>query len=233
MSTRLLLRPVIATMAVGLILVGVARLGANQLKPQVGQDSFVLLDLPTAEDIRQMRLQMEERNWAMKGGTFHKPLHEFFNIPGIEQPTLQKIEDIDLLDSTPVIGIVVEEDAYAFVVEKMHDPRAHIVNLILNEKAISVTYCNLQDCVRVVTNDSEMPIPLRLGGLDVDAQLVLLLDGRRYGQTSSGLPLSDHVFSRMNLGEWKQLHPSGMICVPPSRVSIEHRYPTLVRRRSG
>ncbi len=152
MSTRLLLRPVIATMAVGLILVGVARLGANQLKPQVGQDSFVPLDLPTAEDIRQMRLQMEERNWGdQKEGHFTNHCMSFSTYPVSSNPRSRK-------SKTSICSIQHRSSASLssrmptrFVVEKMHDPRAHIVNLILNEKAISVTYCNLQDCVRVVT----------------------------------------------------------------------------------
>ncbi|WP_197455889.1 DUF3179 domain-containing (seleno)protein [Stieleria neptunia] len=142
---------------------------------------------------------------------------------GVEQPPLQRSDAVDLIDSTPVVGIEVEDRAIAFVLEKMRDPKAHVVNLHFGQQtSVSVSYCSLVDCVRVLKDDSESPIPLHVGGLDIDNQMVFLLNGKRYGQMSAALPLEDYPYARTTWGAWKQQHPKTRICIPPSRASIEH-----------
>ena len=144
--------------------------------------------------------------------------------PGIDSRSLKTLPEDYLVDSTPVIGIEVDGEPMAFVMEKMMDPKAHIVNLnFKHKKSISVTYCYLVDCVRVLAEDAEDPIPLHVGGLDVDKQMVFLLNGERYSQMSPDLPLADYPFKRTTLGNWKRLHPDTRICMPPSRASIDHR----------
>lgn len=166
----------------------------------------------------------KEREAAILGGRFHKALRTYVDHPGVDQPDLNQIDDLDLVDATPVIGIEIEGDSIAFVMEKMVDPRAHIVNLnFAEERSVSVSYCYLADCVRVLSKESNKPIPLHVGGMDVDNQMVFLLEGERYGQSSPVLPLADYPFSRTTLGDWKASHPQSKICVPPSRASIEHR----------
>lgn len=51
------------------------------------------------------------------------------------------------------MGIVINGEACAFVIQAMCPIDQHIVNLILNSTSISVTYCDLVDCVRVVKSD--------------------------------------------------------------------------------
>ncbi len=170
----------------------------------------------TPEEIAQQRA--EERQWQQiqAGGGFYKPLEMVADFPGVEQPTLLDVESVELPLSTPIVGVEVDGEFCAFVLESMLDPRHHIVNLMLKRTPLSVTYCNLVDCVRVLTRDSETPIPLRVGGLDVDRQMVLLLDETRYGQSSGELPLQDHEFVRMTLSEWANLHPATKVYVGPN-----------------
>ena len=133
-----------------------------------------------------------------------------------------------------MIGIEVDGRFIALVMEKMMDPLAHIVNMNFGgEKSVSVSYCYLADCVRVVSKESKTPIPLHVGGMDVDNQMVYLLDGERYGQMSPVLPLADYPFERTTLGDWRKLHPHSQICVPPSRASIEHRIPGKKSHTNG
>ena len=125
------------------------------------------------------------------------------------------VDDADYSDSTAIVGVDVDGMQCAFVLDEMQDPARHVVNLVINQKPISVAYCDLVDCVRVVTDDSQDPIPLNVGGLDIDNQLVLSLRGTRYGQQSPDLPLNDYPFTRTTLGDWKSQFPKTMICVPP------------------
>ncbi len=209
-------RKVIALLLVALAsIVGVANLWAARLSPTAGEAVYKPHAPRTEEEKARDRLEFAEQERAMKGGAFHKPLHIYAYFPGIDQPLLNDLSDVDLPDLTPVVGVEVNGQSCAFVLNDMKDPATHIVNLIMQGKSISVAYCDLVDCVRVVSDDSQRPIPLHVGGLDVDQQLVLLLNGERYGQESPDLPLQDYPFVRMSLLEWKQLHPDTRVYIAP------------------
>jgi Protein of unknown function (DUF3179) len=173
------------------------------LANQTNARSFALAP-ETPEEIALRRADQ----LAMRGGEFYKPLQLTVDFPGVEQPQLQEWESVKLSNTTSVVGVEVDGEFCAFVLDSMSDPEHHIVNMMLNKQAISVTYCNLSDCARVLTNDDSKPIPLHVGGLDVDRKMVFLLGSERYGQSSEGLPLRDHEFVRCTLGEWAKLHPS-------------------------
>ena len=106
-----------------------------------------------------------------------------------------------------MVGVEIAGEAFAFVLDDMANPRKHIANLHVHGKAISVTYCNLVDCVRVLTQDDDQPLALSVGGLDVNNQMVLLWEGKRYGQSSLAIPLGDYPFERMQWGEWLSQYP--------------------------
>lgn len=206
-----------------------AALGVGQyLKAFVGPPSQTHAALHDSQPLvlkKSGRLtEAERRREAQHGGKFHKALKTYVDHPGIDHPPLQGVDDVPLVDETPIIGIQYEDQSIALVMEKMIDPRAHIVNLNFNRsQSISVSYCYLVECVRVLHDDSIDPIPLHVGGLDIENQLVFLYQGERYSQTSPDLPLEDYPFERTTLGEWKKAHPATKICIPPSRVSIAHR----------
>lgn len=166
----------------------------------------------------------EEQEEFANAGEYHKRLLTCVDYPGISLTSFENLHHVHLEDSTPIIGIQFDGEEVALVVEKMTDPKAHIVNLNFHgKKSISVTYCYLLDCARVVSEDSKVPIPLHVGGIDIDQQMVLLFNGKRYSQTSPDLPLTDYPFQRMSLGTWKRLYPNTHVFVPPSRISIDHR----------
>jgi hypothetical protein len=147
-----------------------------------------------------------------KANANHKPLRLIYDVAGIDRPELLDVGEIEMDDSTPVIGVQVGDESCAFVLSTMDQPNRHIVNTIMNQTAVSLTYCPLVDCVRVVRGadgdqSADQTIPLRLGGLNEEDQMVLMLRGVRYDQESEYLPLADHPYERVTLGHWKQRHP--------------------------
>ena len=79
---------------------------------------------------------------------------------------------------------------------------------------ISVTYCDLADCVRVLTSESRgYPLALDVGGLDANNKLVLLYGEEMYPQASQRLPLPDYPFYRTTWGQWKSQHPDSQVVV--------------------
>jgi hypothetical protein len=82
---------------------------------------------------------------------------------------------------------------------------------MLNDTPFSIAYCDLKSHVRVLSRAGDTPIPLRVGGMDVDNQMVLLLDGQRYDQGSPEIPLQDVPFEKTTWGKWKARHPETLV----------------------
>ena len=142
-----------------------------------------------------------------QGGEHFAPLRFAYDLPGVDHPTMLESSEAQIADEAKVVGIEINGEAYAFSLNTMDAEMHHIVNFLQDEKPFTVTYCPMANCVRVLTREEAELIPLRLGGLNDQDMMVVLLDGVRYDQNSSGLPLKDYAHTRTTFGEWKKLHP--------------------------
>ncbi len=136
----------------------------------------------------------------------HNQIGIFYDAPGVVAAELLDAAEAKLQDEEEVIGIRVRGRACAFSVRRLYND--HIVNLTIDDKPVSLTYCGLSGCARVFTGDGTEPIPLMVGGLDVDRCLVLKLRDSYYGQSSKKLSLQDQPFEQVTWAAWKSLHPS-------------------------
>ena len=135
------------------------------------------------------------------------------DLRGVEEVEFTDVEHSKLKDSEFVIGVVVNSQAYAISQKAMADPHKHVVNLILDDIPISMSHCDISGCSRVFTQDeSDGRIDLRVGGRDIQSELVLLLSGKRYSQRSESIPLQDFEFETATFAEWKASHPDTKIC---------------------
>jgi hypothetical protein len=161
----------------------------------------------------------EEAYWDLQdrlfeAGRYHLALFIRKDVPGVDQPKLVSADIATIADSVDVIGVEINGRACALVLKSMSNIDEHVVNLVIGETAVTVTYCDLVDCVRVIKrSDSGKagPIALRVAGVDVNKQLVLSYRGELYGQQSPGLPFEDHTFTRTTWGQWKERHPGTLL----------------------
>lgn len=146
-------------------------------------------------------------------GDHHKPLRMQIDIPGVVNPPLQTRASSKLRASDPIVGVVVNGAAVAFSRATLSEPTKHIVNLQLAGKPFAVTYCDMADCTRVLTapSDSGRVVDVHAGGVDTDDQLVLLLDGVRYGQESPDIPLKDYKFEITTWQSWTERYPDTQV----------------------
>lgn len=137
------------------------------------------------------------------------PIDMFLDIPGVLTPDMKTATEIQIDPNEEVIGVSFQGQSFAFIKRGMNDPTKHIVNFSVKGKPLSVTYCSLVDCARVLTAETDKKtLDLRVGGLDKHAQLVLLYNQKRYRQTSRSLPLEDHQFEVMSFKRWTKKHPT-------------------------
>ncbi len=81
---------------------------------------------------------------------------------------------------------------------------------------VSVTYCDLRDCVRVFTGEGRAALALRQGGL-FQGKMVLRAGGRAYLQESlsalepsgaAAFPYKSYAYVRTTWGTWRKAHPT-------------------------
>ncbi|WP_197454681.1 DUF3179 domain-containing (seleno)protein [Stieleria varia] len=161
---------------------------------------------PTPMEIAQEKAEAERLATIAAGGSTHSPMQCVIEFSGINDPTLLDANEVDLPDATKVIGVLRGGMACALVIDDMCSPRTHVVNMLMGNKPVSVAYCNLSNCIRVMTDDKPQWIPLTVTGLDIHNQLVVGLRGTHYTQSSKQLPLTDVPYERTTWGRWKQEH---------------------------
>ncbi|MCC9601351.1 DUF3179 domain-containing protein [Stieleria sp. JC731] len=168
----------------------------------------------TEEQIAAERAREAAIGKQMAGNDNHPQIQALISFKGRSEPVLQDQASVSLSDSTEVIGVKVDGVECAFVLEPMARPENHILNMMLADKAVTVTYCDLANCVRVVTDQREESIPLNIGGLDIYNRMIVELDGELYAQSSKNLPLMDLPFERTTWGDWRRSNEETKIWIP-------------------
>lgn len=144
-------------------------------------------------------------------GQFHSELTAVVDIPPIRTPNFTTDGDF-IAPADKIIGVIVEQQAFAFPVAQMIRPTQHVVSFAYQGVDLAVTHCNISGCSRVVTTNKKAPglkpDMLHVGGLQADGKMVLLLDETRYSQLSPDLPLEDYQFQVTSKLDWQMDHPN-------------------------
>lgn len=110
--------------------------------------------------------------------------------PPIVTPPVRRADDVDLPDDAPVVGVVVHGKARAYALASLSPMLRHVVNDLIDEVPVSVTYCDLARCARACTSDRHgKPLARSQTGRRNDG-LLLTYEGHVYAQ-ATGQPLGD------------------------------------------
>ena len=127
--------------------------------------------------------------------------------PGISRPTLYTAKDVNLPEDAMIIGCMIDGQARAYLQEAMTPVTANVVNDMVGQLPVTVTFCNQTDCVRVFAAEtSEEPIDMKTAGFS-NSEMVLMLDGISHSHSSTAIPLKDVDFVRTLWIAWKVEHP--------------------------
>jgi hypothetical protein len=131
----------------------------------------------------------------------------YLHFAGVRTPAVHAANSVALSDRTSVIGVTVESGVRAYLVQALRLPATHVINDLIGNVAVTVTYCDRTDCARVMTElDRREPLDVAVAGF-VRGKLLLDIEGRTYSQDDGDVPLPDLEFSRTTWGEWKAQHP--------------------------
>ena len=159
---------------------------------------------------------------------------------GLTRPPTSTAEESGMRDEDEVIGVEIGGRARAYRLSAMSSRTSHVVNDLLGGVPVTVTYCDMSDCVRAYTDPrGTAPLGLTVGGLYVDngPGMVLKLDGVNYLQKSgrsirpgSGSSLGSATIpfdliepTRTTWKEWVRRHPETDVYTGQGPVDPEFR----------
>lgn len=136
-------------------------------------------------------------------------------------------------DTTPVIGVTVGTRHRAYLLSDYWAPPRHVQNDSIGTTPVTVTFCNLSNCVLAVAGDDNgPPLPVTNGGRHPTkaGRMVLSYGGRKFeqetlapldGDTARPFPYKTVPAERTTWGEWSAKHPdtdlsgNGQLYTPP------------------
>jgi Protein of unknown function (DUF3179) len=161
---------------------------------------------------------MLHRRAAPKGGAFFGPppaLSTPFFMPGIPTPPTAEAADAPLDDTAEVIGVSAGGKHRAYVVRAFEPMACHVVNDLLGDVPVTVTYCNRCDCAHVFTCDQPgVALDVVLGAW-VDGRMVLRWkdvffmqqSGQPMGIEEADAVLPTYPHERTTWKAWRTAHP--------------------------
>lgn len=151
-------------------------------------------------------------------------------VEGINEPAFKPAAEADIADDQEIIGVSVGSSQRAYPTKYMSGMLNHVVNdCVATEDGlhcpISITFCDMTNCARVVTSELvESSTHLDVGTLGlVDGGLALRWNGHQFKQTDQIDGLVDVPFERMTWGEWKSKYPETEVLVGRRKRGSENR----------
>ncbi len=143
-------------------------------------------------------------------------------VQGVVHPSLCLPEQVSLPPDALVIGVEVNGEPRAYVVEafevfEVDDPNdlsVHVVNDVLGNEPVSITHCNLTHSTRVLTHlvepgDHAEPLDVRVGGWENG--MLLVVDNALYSHHATDVPLVDVPYLTTTWGHWLADHPDSLV----------------------
>jgi hypothetical protein len=136
-----------------------------------------------------------------------------FGLPGVVLPTAVPAASATTGDDAQIVGVGVDGRWRAYCISEMQTPMTHVINDVLGKVPVTVTFCDANNCARVLTNrdESNRPLDVGVGGFWHDGML-LQVEDQNFSQASHEIPLQDLKFEMTTWKEWKQAHPQTDIC---------------------
>jgi hypothetical protein len=136
-------------------------------------------------------------------------------LPTILAPPVRMARDVRLADSDEVVGVCVGGRARAYLLGALAFPW-HVVNDVVSGHAVSVTYCDRANCLRVFTEESaKAPLRLDIAG-QMKGGMILRIGEVEYAQKTgqnlsspkgAPLPYRELAFERTTWRAWREAHP--------------------------
>jgi hypothetical protein len=172
---------------------------------------------------------------AQQHGTAYSPdmrtTRMAYECPLVQSPPTVAAGAAALGDDEPVVGVVREGKARAYALRALTDVNFHIINDVVGDVPVTVTYCDLSGCVRGFGGRrGDGPLSVRQAGT-LAGRMVVQVGGVGYcqetgaiveqapGVAAASFPYGTVPLERTVWGAWKAAHPDTDVYVgdrPPA-----------------
>jgi hypothetical protein len=157
----------------------------------------------------------------------------------VNRPVTVPAAEARLADDEVVGGVVVGGKARAYRLGAFKFVAYHVVNDVIDNTAVTVTYCDRYGCLRAFAADGDEPLPVGVGGFH-DGLLLRIGDSdyrQKTGRTADGkeLPYRTMPVERTEWGAWKKAHPDTDVYIGSSAApgTSDERPPPSSRPKKG
>jgi hypothetical protein len=164
------------------------------------------------------------------------------DLPGVHYPPAVAAGSVKLPDPTPVIGVTAGGRHRAYLLEALARNQRHVVNDLLGNVPVTVTYCDALDCTRVFTEPgATQALDIGIGGWighsrhgSLKGSMLLRVGSARYRQDNgrpleagaAPFPCTELTFVRQTWQAWRRAHPDTDVYVgDPAAKSRETAIP--------
>lgn len=132
---------------------------------------------------------------------------------GLRKPKIYAINDVTIPDDAPAFGVIVGNECRAYLRDAMSAMSSHIVNDLLTQTPVSITYCDRTECLRACISDpTGQPTGLWIGGF-LNNVMAVCLDSVVYEQSYHKIPSQSFDVIKTVWGDWKSQHPERSVVV--------------------
>jgi hypothetical protein len=153
-------------------------------------------------------------------------------LPGMIAPVTLIAKEARVNETEQVIGITIGDEHRAYIVNAFAPLGQKVVNDLINEIPITVTYCDLHERARVFTSTERGEyLTVGLGGWR-NKEMFFYFDNIRFSHSSKNAPLADYPYIITTWGEWLEEHPNSRIylgdgVIPEDNLSFDSDAPEI------
>jgi hypothetical protein len=160
----------------------------------------------------------------MKGVVRHEPTFALLEMPVIQAPKTVAADEARLADDAEIVGVCANGCSRAYALDALAPYQYHVINDTLGGRPITVSFCDITNCLAVFTDScKEEPLEIAVGGyvgLEEQGRVegsMLLRVGSHYYRQDTGLefgenaatpfPYPSMAFERTTWKQWRHAHP--------------------------
>ena len=153
-------------------------------------------------------------------------------LPGMIAPVTLTAAEAQVTETEAVIGITIGDEHRAYIVNAFAPLGQKVINDLINEIPVTVTYCDIYERARVFTSTERGDyLTVGLGGW-MDKEMFFYFDNIRFAHSSQNAPLPDYPYIITTWGEWLTAHPESRIylgggVIPDDNLSFDNDKPEI------
>ena len=192
-----------------------------------------LLFMFFSENKRQVTIIIpESEGWNQTINGKAAPNDTPMMLPGMIAPVTLTATEARVTDTEQVIGITIGDEHRAYIVNAFAPLGQKVINDLINEIPLAITYCDIYERARVFTSTERGEyLHVGLGGW-MNKEMFFYFENVRFSQSSENAPLPDYPYIITTWGQWLEVHPDSRIylgdgVIPADNLSFDNDKPEI------